>query len=113
AAARGHVAPLFGRPAAALAAATRQPHGEEHAPYYMRVMLADAPGMLAKLAAALGSEGVSIQRMHQYDGSGGRSVPVVLITHDAPRPAVDAALERIHASGICDGAPVAMRIETV
>ncbi|MEO1468328.1 MAG: homoserine dehydrogenase, partial [Pseudomonadota bacterium] len=41
AAARGHVAPLFGRPAAALAAATRQPHGEEHAPYYMRVMLAD------------------------------------------------------------------------
>ncbi|MEM9784695.1 MAG: homoserine dehydrogenase, partial [Pseudomonadota bacterium] len=112
--ARGHRAPLFGRPAATLVAATPLPHGDEHAPYYLRVMLVDAPGMLARLATAIGAEGVSIQRMHQYDGApGAKAVPVVLITHDAPRAAVDAAIAGIEAGGFCDGAPVAMRIETV
>ncbi|MEM6973582.1 MAG: homoserine dehydrogenase [Pseudomonadota bacterium] len=112
--ARGHRAPLFGRPSAGLIAATPLPHGDEHAPYYLRVQLADAPGMLAQLATALGQEGISIQRMHQYDGPPDASaVPVVLITHDAPRAAVDAAIARIADGGFCEGTPVAMRLETV
>ncbi|MEM6487768.1 MAG: homoserine dehydrogenase [Pseudomonadota bacterium] len=112
AAARGAARPLFGRPAAGLISATRLAHGAAHAPYYLRVMLADAPGMLAQVASALGEVGVSIQRMHQYDGRGG-AVPVVLITHDTPSAAMEAAIARIDAAGICQASPVAMRLEAV
>ncbi|MEO1776430.1 MAG: homoserine dehydrogenase [Pseudomonadota bacterium] len=110
--ARGPVPPLFGRPAAVLAAAPRLAETDEHAPHYLRFIVTDAPGTLAKVAAGLGEAGVSIQRMHQYDGTPA-AVPVVIITHEAPRAAIDRALERIAASGICTLPPVAMRIEEV
>ncbi|MEM6422026.1 MAG: ACT domain-containing protein, partial [Pseudomonadota bacterium] len=79
---------------------------------YLRFMLRDEPGTLATVAAGLGGEGVSIQRMHQYDGDPA-AVPVVIITHDAARAAIDRALAAIDGSGICAAQPVAMRIEDV
>ncbi|MEO0820655.1 MAG: homoserine dehydrogenase, partial [Pseudomonadota bacterium] len=110
-AARGARRPLFGMPAGMLAAAPRLGHGQEHAPYYLRIMLEDAPGTLAQVATALGQEGVSIHRMRQYDREA--PVPVVIVTHEARRDAVDAALARIAALPVCRAEPVAIRIETV
>ncbi len=110
--ARGARTPLFGRPAAGLTAATRLAHGDEHSPYYLRFMLEDRPGALAALAAALGEAGVSIHRMRQY-GQGAQAVPVVIVTHDARRDAIDTALERIGALPVNRSAPVAIRIEEV
>ncbi|MGF1551653.1 MAG: homoserine dehydrogenase [Paracoccaceae bacterium] len=107
--ARGHRRPLFGVPATSLAAARRVAPGEERAAHYLRFMLEDTPGALARVAAGLGEEGVSIQRMHQYDG--GDAVPVVMVTHEAPRAALDRALARIGDLAICRAAPVAMRID--
>jgi homoserine dehydrogenase len=111
-AARGVTTPLFGRPAATLAAATRLAHGDEHSPYYLRFMLDDRPGALAALAAALGDAGVSIHRMRQY-GRGKVAVPVVIVTHDARRDAIDTALARISALDVSQAEPVAIRIEEV
>ncbi|MEO1533115.1 MAG: ACT domain-containing protein, partial [Pseudomonadota bacterium] len=107
--ARGALRPLFARPASTLTAATPLPHGDEHAPYYLRFMLQDAPGALAQVAAELGREGISIHRMRQYDR--GEPVPVVVVTHDARRDAVDRALATIEHLPVCAEAPVAMRIE--
>jgi len=111
-AARGVTTPLFGQPAARLNAAPRLQHGDEHSPYYLRFMLADQPGALAALATALGEAGVSIHRMRQY-GRGAEAVPVVIVTHDAMRDAIDAALAEISALPVSRSAPVAIRIEEV
>jgi homoserine dehydrogenase len=110
-AARGHLTPAFGRPAASLTAAPRLQHGDEHSPYYLRFMLADQPGALASISSALGSAGVSIHRMRQYGQ--GDPVPVVIETHDARRDAIDAALDAIAALPVSMAAPVAVRIEEV
>lgn len=109
--ARGAVRPLFGRPATSLATAARLAHGDEHSPYYLRFTLADRPGALAQVASALGREGVSIHRMRQYGQ--GDPVPVVIVTHDARRDAIDAALAEIAALPVSAEPPVAIRIEEV
>jgi homoserine dehydrogenase len=113
--ARGRRDPLFGRPAAELAAAPRLDHGDEHSPYYLRFGLEDRPGALASLAAALGEAGISIDRMRQYGQAGTLGtpgVPVVIVTHDARRDDIDAALARIATLPVCRSEPVAIRIET-
>ncbi len=111
-AARGVRSPIFGRPATDLKSAPRLAHGDEHAPYYLRFMLADEPGALAALAAALGEAGVSIHRMRQY-GQGDDAVPVVIVTHDARRGGIDTALAAIAALPVSRADPVAIRIEEV
>ncbi len=110
--ARGGRTPMFGRPAAALAGAPRLAHGDEHSPYYLRFMLEDRPGALAALTAALGEASVSIHRMRQY-GQGADAVPVVIVTHDARRDAIDSALAAIERLPVSRAAPVAIRIEEV
>lgn len=107
--ARGYSGPAFGAPAAGLAAAARAPDGAPAA-FYLRFALADAPGVLAKVAAALGEEGVSIHRMRQQDHAGAEA-PVIILTHPAPRAAIDGALGRIGAMDDCLAAPVALRVE--
>ncbi|MGF1501855.1 MAG: homoserine dehydrogenase [Paracoccaceae bacterium] len=110
--ARGRRDPLFGRPAARLGAAPRLAHGAEHSPYYLRFLLLDQPGALAALASALGAAGVSIHRMRQY-GRGAEAVPVVIVTHDARRDAIDTALGRIASLPVSAAEPVAIRIEEI
>jgi len=112
--ARGSVRPFFSRPAVGLRSATPLAHGAEHAPYYLRFTLEDRPGALAALASALGKAGVSIQRMRQYGRGGGESgVPVVIVSHDARRDAIDAALQAIRALPVSLAEPVAIQIEPV
>ena len=107
--ARGGRAPAFGRPAAGLAAAPRASDGGPAA-HYLRLMLRDAPGVLARVASALGEEGVSIRQMRQYDHAG-EAAPAIFVTHPAPRAAIDGALGRLGAMDACLEEPVAFRVE--
>jgi len=109
--ARGLVMPAFGRPATSLVAAPRAGGGTAAA-YYLRFALTDAPGVLARVAAALGDAGVSINRMRQYEHAT-EEAPVLIVTHRAPRAAIDAALVEIACLDVCRAAPVAIRIEQV
>lgn len=113
--AQGTRRPLFGRPTAALAKVPRLDRSDEHAPYYLRFSLEDRPGALASLAAALGEAGVSIDRMRQYGKARrtGDAVPVVIVTHEAQRAAIDSALEAIAALPVSAAAPVAIVIEQI
>ena len=109
--ARGLVIPPFGRPAKTLAAANRVADGAP-APYYLRFLVADAPGVLAKVAAALGDAGISINRMRQVEHAGAEA-PILIVTHAAERPALDRALGAIAGLDVCRAAPVAIRIEEI
>jgi len=108
--ARGARTPAFGVPAAALTRAQPQTEAAHPAEYYLRFLLQDAPGALARIAAALGAEGVSIHRMRQYERAED-GAPVLIVTHDAGRAAVDRALSTIAAMDVSLAQPVAIRIE--
>ncbi len=109
--ARGVRLPTFGQAATSLvvpvAAKSMAP-----APYYLRMGLLDKPGALAKVAAVLGDAGVSIDRMRQYD-HGDAVAPVLIVTHKTTRDAIDHAIGRFGATGVVQGATVAIRIEEV
>ena len=109
--ARGTRISTFGKPAVELedssAARTSAP-----APYYLRMMLDDKPGALAKIATVLGEAGISIDRMQQYDHAGG-TAPVLIVTHKTTREALDSAISGFEATKILADGPVAIRIEAV
>ena len=107
--ARGLRLPVFGQPAATLrkaqAASARTP-----APYYLRLNLQDKPGALAKVAAAMGEAGVSIDRMRQTQHEG-TNAPVLIVTHKTTRDMLEAALAAFPATGVVADEPVSLRIE--
>ena len=107
--ARGLRLPIFGQPAATLrkaqAASARTP-----APYYLRLNLQDKPGALAKVAAAMGEAGVSIDRMRQTQHEG-TNAPVLIVTHKTTRDTLEAALAAFPATGVVADEPVSLRIE--
>ncbi|WP_424931689.1 homoserine dehydrogenase [Amaricoccus macauensis] len=107
----GLILPVFGHPAAALAPSNPS-KTSSRAAYYLRFLLTDAPGTLAKVATALGEAGISINRMRQVQHSEG-GAPVLILTHETDRSALDGALARIAGFEACLETPVAIRIEDV
>lgn len=101
--------PTYGRPADQLQQATSA-RSAVPAAYYLRMTLQDKPGALAKVAAALGEAGVSIDRMRQY-GHTDLTAPVLIVTHKTTRDALNAALEKLPNTGVVATEPVALRIE--
>ena len=75
--------------------------------YYLRFAVEDRPGVMGRIAGALGDEGVSIEQIVQQGPTKGSGAPaggpaarepavdVVLITHDAPEGLVRSALDAI------------------
>ncbi|MGR3617057.1 MAG: homoserine dehydrogenase [Paracoccaceae bacterium] len=109
--ARGIRLATFGQPANSLA--TAEPaKSNSPAPFYMRFLLLDRPGAMAKVATALGDAGVSIDRMRQtqHDST---EAPVIIVTHKTQRSQLDDAMEAIRDTGVLAAEPVALRIETV
>ncbi len=109
--ARGVRTPAFGVPAADLVPAQRAA-SLTPAAYYLRLALADQPGVLAQVADALGQSGVSIATMNQRV-NGGPGATVLIVTHETTRDALDQALAAFEASNNCLAPPVSLRIESV
>ncbi len=109
--ARGLRLPTFGQPADTLAEAPAAVVSTG-APWYLRMVLLDKPGALAKIATILGDSGVSIDRLRQYQHEDAHA-PVLIVTHKASSDDIALALERFADSGVMVGAPVALRIEEV
>jgi Homoserine dehydrogenase len=80
--------------------------------YYLRFIVGDKPGVLGKLATALGKEDVSIAAMHQFesDRSDG-AASVCLLTHEAREGSVRNAIKAIGEMGFLNGEPTLFRIE--
>ena len=73
-----------------LGAGSVVPFGEISSKGYIRLEVADAPGVLAQIAGAFGEHGVSIMSVWQ-DGRGDDAT-LLLVTHDAPEAAHQAAV---------------------
>ncbi len=108
--ARGNVTRPFGMPVASLSALPRADAARRRGRYYLRLMVADRPGVLAELTAALRDHGVSIESLIQRgDGVSGDAM-VVMVTHVAGEAEVVASLAQMSESDAVTGAPVMMHI---
>ena len=68
----------------------RLPPGDARSPFYFRVLVADRPGTLARVAEGLARHEISIARLVQHQSGGGATLHVV--THEAPAGGLAAAL---------------------
>src|SRR5262245_29464539 len=69
------------------------PGGEVASPFYVRVEVADRPGVLALVALRLAAQDVSIARLVQHQGDG--SATLHIVTHEAPEGKLRSALAEI------------------
>jgi homoserine dehydrogenase len=79
--------------------------------YFVRLDVVDVPGTLAKIAAILGRSKIGISSVIQPEGIEGKSVPLILMLHDAANGAVTKALKEIARLPIVKGVPVMLRVE--
>ncbi len=111
--ARGEVGPAFAMPTARLAALAPADTGAHVGRFYLRLMVADRPGVLAELTAALRDAGVSIESLIQRGpagGGAGNGVYVVMVSHAVRQSAIEAALDRMATSNSVTGRPMMMHI---
>jgi homoserine dehydrogenase len=108
--ARGEVGPAFAMPVASLTAATSANAGDRRERAYLRFAVADKPGVLAELTAAMRDGGVSIESMIQKGEIADGGVFVAMTTHEGPARAVQASLERLEGSASLTGKPMWMPI---
>lgn len=89
-----------------------KPLGDVRSRYYLHFLVHDRPGVLARIAGALGEAGVSIEQMVQEGGAGSSGVPVdiVLLTHHAVERDLGKALDAIVRSGVAAAAPRLIRL---
>lgn len=103
--------PPYGRGARDMVSARVVPMGETSHEYYVRLRLADNPGVLAKISSLLGNEGISLATVSQHESPQEGSVPVVMRTHRASESALNRALSRIARLSASRSRPVVIRVE--
>lgn len=81
--------------------------------YYLRLSVVDKPGVFAKVAALLAKAKIGISSVIQPEGHEGDTVPVILMIHDAPNRAMQAALAKIAKLSFVKAPPVLLRVETL
>ena len=78
--------------------------------YYFRFMVVDKPGVLAKIAAVLGKNNISIAAVSQKEENKA-VVPVIITTHDALERNMAKAIKEINKLDIVKEETVVVRIE--
>ncbi|MEO7299015.1 MAG: homoserine dehydrogenase [Verrucomicrobiota bacterium] len=87
------------------------PMAEITSRYYLRLSVADKPGVLAKISAILAASKIGISSVIQPEGHEGESVPLILMIHDATNAAMQKALTKIAKLSTVRGKPVMFRVE--
>ena len=108
--ARGEYGPAFAMPVASLAHLAPADTGERRGRAYLRFIVADRPGVLAEIAAAMRDAGVSIESLIQRGAAGAGPVLLAMVTHVAPERSVNDALARLEGSASLVGKPMLMHI---
>lgn len=88
-----------------------KPMGEIVSKYYIRFQALDRPGVLARIAGALGASGISIASMVQSARNEVDTVPIVIMTHEAREADVRKALAEIDAFDVIRAKSNFIRIE--
>ena len=109
--ARGISLATFGQPAKTLKKALSS-KSQIPAPYYLRMLLHDEPGALAKITKILSQFNVSIDRMRQY-GHEDENAPVLIVTHEIKHEDLMTAIQELPNTQVLKAQPLAIRIEPV
>lgn len=94
------------------------PMGEVVSAYYLRIFAQDRPGVLARVATILSTQGISIEALIQKEQAireidDGAWVPIIILTHRVREAQLDAALAEIEALDDTRGAVVRIRVESL
>jgi homoserine dehydrogenase len=87
------------------------PMDEVVCPYYIRFMSIDRPGVLAAIAGILARYQISIDSVIQKGREVGKTVAIVMMTHEASEAAVRQALDEIGRLPVIRKPPVFIRVE--
>ena len=85
--------------------------GEERTRHYIRMMLRDQAGVLAKILGIFGAHGISIASVLQQEADERDHVPVVILTHEAQTSRCEEALSLVAAFDEVRDAPVRICVE--
>ncbi|HCF25284.1 MULTISPECIES: homoserine dehydrogenase [unclassified Novosphingobium] len=107
--ARGELSNPFSMPVGELEALGPAETGHRLSRAYVRFMVADRPGVLAEITAALRDAGVSIESLIQK-GRAGDAVMVAMVTHEGPESAVARAVELLEGSESLTEPPLVLQI---
>ena len=109
--ARGDAGTPFSVPAAELEALPRADAGHRTSRAYIRFVVADRPGVLAEIAAAMRDGGVSIESLIQQGRpEEGGEVLVAMVTHEGAEENVARALALLEGSDSLAEPPLVMRL---
>lgn len=81
--------------------------------FYVRLMAADRPGVMAQITRIFGERGISLRAVTQHepdDGEPDNTVPVVVVTHEAVEGRMREALQEIAALADIHDQPVMIRV---
>src|SRR5688572_22603447 len=109
--ARGDTGPPFSLPAAELATLPPAETGHRRSRAYLRFSVADRPGVLAEITAAMRDAGVSIESLIQKGRpEEGGEVLVAIVTHEGPERCVSEALALLEDSPSLTEPPFVMHL---
>ena len=110
---RGNRTAPFAQPVATLVNSVPADPGDRRNRAYLRFTVADRPGVLAQITAAMRDAGVSIESMIQHghpEETGEEPVLVAMVTHEGPESGVAKALELLDGSPAIVEEPLVMRL---
>lgn len=81
--------------------------------YYLRLTVADQPGVLADIARVLADAGISIGSMIQQPSDADGSADLIFLTHQALERNINAAITRIEALAFVRSSVTRLRVESL
>ncbi len=87
------------------------PYAETTSRFYLRVSVADEPGVIAKISGIISNAGISLASIVQPETNEGETVPLILMTHAAKRAALDKAVAAIAALPAVKGPALLLPVE--
>ena len=107
--ARGEMGPAFAMATGDLQAMQRAPSGHRRSKVYLRMMVADKPGVLAEIAAAMRDADVSIESLIQTEVEDGSAL-IAMVTHECREQAITDTLETLSGSDSLLCEPMVMHL---
>lgn len=108
--AKGENVPVFGQPAARLPHSGKSSATSQPAEFYVRLLVKDQAGVLAKIAEAFAQQGVSLKNMHQPAEENGQAI-ILIVTHTVDATQLRKSIETIAKLPECLDTPVTLRIQ--
>ncbi|MBF0294064.1 MAG: homoserine dehydrogenase [Magnetococcales bacterium] len=85
---------------------------QRHGTFYLRLAVADRPGVLAEVSAILARHGISLDAVHQEGRSHVEAVPLIMVTHETTEERISLAMGEIETLESVREPPRTIRIES-